>query len=90
MRESTQRKWTGLIEECVRSGKSAKQWCREKGVCYPLFLQWRKRFGEPSQSSSFIELKEERLIEIRCGGIEIRLSGTNDLKTLKDLLVALC
>lgn len=90
MRESTKRKWIDLIEECVRSGKSAKQWCREKGICYPLFLQWRKRFGESSQRAPFIELRDDRLIEIKCGGVEIRLSGSNDLKTLKDLLVVLC
>lgn len=90
MKEATRTKWANIVQECDKSGLNAKQWCREKSVCYPMFLQWRKKFRESNQIPSFIEIKSEPAIEIKCGGVEIKLFAPNDLKTLKDLLRALC
>lgn len=38
-------KWTAIMEDWKKSGLQKTIYCREKGICYTVFLKWEKRFN---------------------------------------------
>jgi len=50
--------WQALVDQWQRSGQSAKQFCKEQGLGYASFCQWRRRLtqaDEPASNSSPVE-----------------------------------
>ena len=35
-----------LVQQCTRSGKSKREWCRENGVKYSTFMRWQRQLRE--------------------------------------------
>ena len=35
-----------LVQQCTRSGKSKREWCRENGIKYSTFMRWQKQLRE--------------------------------------------
>jgi transposase-like protein len=73
--------WQALVEQWQQSGQSAKDFCREHGLGYASFCQWRKRLagaeaasgaGERSQEPAFVDLAS--LASSGGGGWDIVLS----------------
>ena len=42
MRKTTEAERQQYVEECRASGKSARAWCREKGIPYTTYGNWAK------------------------------------------------
>lgn len=42
----TAEQWEGRVKECRDSGKSAKAWCKGKGIAYYTYLRWAKKFRQ--------------------------------------------
>lgn len=49
-----------LIQEFLSSGKSKVIWCKEKGIPYPTFYKWYKRYelNQETVHTKFIALSE--------------------------------
>lgn len=50
-----------LIQEFLASGKSKTIWCQEKGIPYPTFHRWFKRYelNHETSQTKFIALSKE-------------------------------
>lgn len=35
-----------VVQECVRSGKSKREWCAENGIGYSTFMRWQRRLRD--------------------------------------------
>lgn len=35
-----------FVQQCARSGKSKREWCRENGVKYSTFMRWQRQLRE--------------------------------------------
>lgn len=70
-------KWRGLMAEHKGSGQTVAAFCRERGLCAPHFLAWKKRLSqsstEPFVAVEVVEAREpqsrtvNQAIEIRIG-----------------------
>jgi hypothetical protein len=49
-------KWRKVVSEQAGSGQSVAAYCRERGVCAPLFFAWKKRLSE-AEAAQFVEVK---------------------------------
>jgi hypothetical protein len=49
-------KWRKVVSEQAGSGQSVAAFCRERGVCAPLFFAWKKRLRE-AEAGEFVEVK---------------------------------
>src|SRR5271157_1233718 len=49
-------KWRKVVSEQAGSGQSVAAFCRERGVCAPLFFAWKKRLSEAA-AAQFVEVK---------------------------------
>ena len=79
----------GMVADWQRSGKSKKQYCREKGIAYSKFHYWSSRSKEGlSGPGRFIRLEEP----VGKPGIEliypngVRLKVEGDLALLSGLI----
>lgn len=41
-----------LVEECRKSGMTAKEWCASKGIKYSCYTQWVTRVNKENSNSS--------------------------------------
>ena len=78
-----------LLQNFFSSGLSAKQWCAQQGISYQTLLLWKKKLDHQAKSS-FIELENESVIELRWKGLTVSFSHKEDLKGLHRLLSVLC
>lgn len=84
-RRQNREKWAARISEWKTSGLSGAAWCREKGLKYEQFIQWKKRLSQKLGLDSFIEIAEtsdSSGIEIVLNEVSIRLSKNFDSSTL--------
>ena len=35
-----------FVQQCARSGKSKREWCRENGIKYSTFMRWQRQLRE--------------------------------------------
>ena len=49
-------KWQKLILQQAQSGESVAAFCRERGLCAPQFVAWKKRLSEAG-AKKFVEVK---------------------------------
>jgi hypothetical protein len=49
-------KWRKLISEQARSGLDVTTFCRERALCRPYFLVWKKRLRE-NAATKFLEVQ---------------------------------
>jgi hypothetical protein len=49
-------KWRRLVGEQARSGQTVTAFCRERGLCRPHFLVWKKRLCK-SAAAKFLEVQ---------------------------------
>ena len=52
-REETRERWRGLVSEQRGSGESMRGFCRGRGISYPRFLAWAKRFAGNGDGARF-------------------------------------
>jgi transposase-like protein len=56
-----------LVEECERSGQAKQKWCREKGIPYTTYTNWRNKIQKseqaPQTESPIAKTKEPQTIE---------------------------
>ncbi|HVA64745.1 MAG TPA: hypothetical protein VNF74_13550 [Terriglobales bacterium] len=57
--EARRRYWRELIEEQARSGQSAAEFCRARGLWASSFFLWKRKLGEAKAeaASGFVELR---------------------------------
>jgi hypothetical protein len=67
-------KWRAVVSEQAGSGQSVAAYCRERGVCAPLFFAWKKRLRE-AEAGKFIEVKLAAAEREPCAGREAGISG---------------
>jgi hypothetical protein len=66
-------KWRGLVSEQRKSGQSAAEFCRERGIGVTHFFEWRRKLSEAeAKAGQFVEV---RLAAPRSQALEVRLSG---------------
>lgn len=56
-------KYLELIQECGRSGKPKRQWCRENGIAYSTFMRWQKQLREEA-AGHILAQREENSAQI--------------------------
>lgn len=79
MRANSKQKWSELIQNQKSSSKSAREWCRDQGISYQSFLNWRKRLSQKEETNpSFVEVVEEIWIEIHLEGATIKITKNFD------------
>ena len=82
--------WQKLIREQERSGKSAGQWCKERGMRPNQFYYWRQRVRgvELPDEGRFIPVgTAEGRVELEVGEkIRVKISSNFDEIALKRLL----
>ena len=39
-----------FVQQCARSGKSKREWCRENGVKYSTFMRWQRQVSASRNS----------------------------------------
>ena len=54
-----------LVQQCARSGKSKREWCRENGIKYSTFMRWQRQLRE--------ELAEELLAAQEIAPVQVEL-----------------
>jgi len=52
-REENRERWRGLVTEQRSSGESMRAFCRGRGISYPRFLDWAKRFAANGDGVGF-------------------------------------
>ena len=53
------------MQQCARSGKSKREWCRENGIKYSTFMRWQRQLRE--------ELAEELLAAQEIAPVQVEL-----------------
>src|SRR5208337_1694850 len=67
-------KWRKVVSEQAGSGQSVAAFCRERGVCAPLFFAWKKRLRE-AEAGKFVEVKLTTTVREPCTGREAAIAG---------------
>lgn len=91
-RRYTEKERADCLAEFERSGTSAAAFCREKGLCYQTFLNWRRRHGALSRAQA-TRPEEAEFVEVElpanasspgCGSadpaVELILAGGSVLR----------
>lgn len=89
---SKSRHWEICVSTWKASGKSALQWCKERGISPNTFRYWKDKFyPKKLDPTAFIEIPSEQStdIEIRCQGFEIHVGKEFDQATLSRCLKAI-
>jgi hypothetical protein len=92
-REENRGRWQGLVAEQRTSGESKRAFCRGRGISYPCFLHWSKRFAEDEgavPAGTFCELRvgAPAAFEVQAGGVVVRVGSGFDEGELARLLRA--
>ena len=59
-RAENRERWRGLVAEQRASGESMRAFCRGRGLSYPRFLAWAKRFAPNGEGARSGRLAEAR------------------------------
>ena len=62
--------WAERVNACRSSGRTVKDWCKERGVCEQTYYRWQKRLFEMArqqQEGRFAEITPERMDRVACG-----------------------
>lgn len=94
------------VQDCLSSGLSAKEWCKENDVSVKTFYYWKRRtdisnkkdtqwidLSKSTESGSAYAACEYDPIIVRVGNFTIELGGAFDEKRLEGVLAmvaALC
>ncbi len=88
-------KWTSeekiaLLAEWHRRGVAAKDFCSEKGLIYPTFMEWKRHYGYHAtpEAPVFVELTKQlsravvdmgtAFLRVERAGVSIEVHGTVD------------
>jgi hypothetical protein len=91
--------WRGILREYVKSGKSVRGFCAEKGLNENLFYAWRRelRLRANEKATGFVELlrgagaQGGAGVSIRIDDrVSIALERGFDAETLKTALACMC
>lgn len=89
---SRSQRWEVCVSTWKASGKSARQWCKERNIPQSTFNYWQdKFFPKKLDPTAFVEIPSEQStgIEIRCLGFEIHVGKEFDQTTLTRCLKAI-
>lgn len=101
--ELQQKQWVQQVEKWKESGLSKSAFCRREGINRGTFATWYRRYKERFEklNDGFVRIHSSNAeketgtlqnsdpIEIRAGGITIRLPRNADRQLLEDVLGAL-
>lgn len=89
------RKWRRLVSEQARSGKTAAEFCQERGLCRPYFFVWKKRLRR-DLTAKFLEVRvaepaprprDDTCIEVRLqNGRSLVVGRRFDPEQLRELI----
>ena len=90
------KQWTQIINNCLASGQSKKQWCRDNGISEKSFYYWqrklRTRIAE-SASPQLVPLEPpappEEQLYIQYRGAELKLPDRVDMDAVAAILRSL-
>ena len=91
MRNRERHDWFRLVEEWLKSGTSAKAWCRANQLVYTTFVGWCKRYKKIPKStapSSEASLSNPKFIELKSKNEVYDFSGI--LVECEGVLIHLC
>jgi len=77
MNKKRTEEWEQLVAEHARSGRSAMQFCRERGISDNRLYYWRKRLGVGGAAGQFVKVNgpDRAVIELELeGGVKIRFA----------------
>ena len=99
--EERQSQWVQLVAEQNSSGRSARAFCRDRGISVGRFYQWRKRLAVTAEecdrlapgfvevSVSAREMNSGVRLRVIDGSVEIVLERRFDVPTLQQAVAAL-
>ncbi len=89
---SKNQRWEVCISTWKASGKSARQWCKERSISPSTFRYWQDKFSpEKLDPIAFVEIPQEQSagIKIQCQEFEIHVDKEFDQETLSRCLRAI-
>ncbi len=73
MARGKREQWQVVVERWKASGQSTKEFCREAGVNYWTFCEWRRRLQPQSPNTEFVEVMAPEAVRRIGGGAKIRV-----------------
>ena len=70
--------WAERVQACRSSGRTVKDWCKERGVCEQTYYRWRKWLFEMAmrqQEGQFAEITPERVEHVNGIAVTVRVAG---------------
>ena len=88
--------WAERVNACRSSGRTVKDWCKERGICEQTYYRWQKRLFEMAkqqQEGRFAERTPERVnrgegiaVTVRVAGAEVDIRSGADAAIVETVL----
>ena len=83
--------WAERVNACRSSGRTVKDWCKERGVCEQIYYRWQKRLFEMAkqqQEGRFAEITPERVNRVDGIAATVRVAGAEvDIRSGADAAI---
>ena len=73
MARGKREQWQAVVERWQASGLMTKEFCREAGVNYWTFSEWRRKLEPQRRRSGFVEVVGNEVMSRIAAGAKIRL-----------------
>ena len=88
--------WEMVVQECVDSGLSNREFCRQRGITEKTFYYWQRKLRQQIVESAAPQLvplepvtEPEDLLQIQYRGAELKLPAGVDMDAVAALLRSL-
>ena len=70
--------WAERVNACRSSGRTVKDWCKERGICEQTYYRWQKRLfvmARQQQEGWFAEITPDRVEHVDGIAVTVRVAG---------------